>query len=156
MTGAKLVSALSNAIARGSGPSTRDRIIAWFVMGFVGAILLSFQPQVHGYVSGLIIEAQKLLYIYGRLLRFLVSESCRSLGKEPLPSAFALPGQDSPDRCRNRLRSTEYACIDKSRGHEHSQGQQRAAPKSLRCASSYRPSSIGLRGGLLLCSYWPG
>ena len=70
MTGAKLVSALSKAIAGRSGPSTRDRIIASVVIGCVAAILLSFEPQVHGYVSGLIIEAQKLPYIYGKLLRF--------------------------------------------------------------------------------------
>jgi hypothetical protein len=70
IAGAHLVSVLSKAIARRGVPSTRGRVLALFVVVVAATILLSLQPQIRAYVSGLTIEAQKLPYIYGRLLRF--------------------------------------------------------------------------------------
>jgi arylsulfatase A-like enzyme len=45
------------------------RLSAGLVVALIAAALLNFQPEIHSYVSGLLIEAQKLPYVYGRLLK---------------------------------------------------------------------------------------
>jgi hypothetical protein len=57
-------------LARRKTPSRFDRLIAGLASAALIAVVFYFQPQVNAYISGLIIEAQKLPYIYGRLLRF--------------------------------------------------------------------------------------
>src|SRR6185503_6196920 len=45
------------------------RLSAGLVVALLAAALLNFQSEIHSYVSGLLIEAQKLPYVYGRLLK---------------------------------------------------------------------------------------
>jgi hypothetical protein len=57
-------------LARGDRPRPWQELSAGLVVAAAIAFLLHQQPQVRSYCSGLIIEAQKLPYLYGRLLRF--------------------------------------------------------------------------------------
>ena len=45
------------------------RLSAGLVVALIAAALMNLQPEIHSYVSGLLIEAQKLPYVYGRLLK---------------------------------------------------------------------------------------
>src|SRR6185369_10532950 len=61
-----IVRALADLLSNGKSTSRRDRFVALLLVGLLAAFLLSLQPQIHSYVSGLTIEAQKLPYIYGK------------------------------------------------------------------------------------------
>ena len=61
---------LRNAFARGGEPQRRHTLAAWFVLAAAFAAVLHQLPEPRSYVTGLIVEAQKLPYLYGRLLRF--------------------------------------------------------------------------------------
>lgn len=65
-----IVRAAGDLLSKGNSPTRRDRVVAVLLVGLVASFVLSLQPQIHTYVSGLTIEAQKLPYIYGKLLRF--------------------------------------------------------------------------------------
>ncbi|HSB12135.1 MAG TPA: sulfatase-like hydrolase/transferase [Blastocatellia bacterium] len=45
------------------------KLSAGLVVALIGGALLNFLPDIHSYVSGMLIEAQKLPYVYGRLLK---------------------------------------------------------------------------------------
>jgi arylsulfatase A-like enzyme len=68
LVGGKVVSLIESKLTRGRLLTTRTRFLSLLITGMLASILLSLQPQLRGYVSGLIIEAQKLPYIYGKLL----------------------------------------------------------------------------------------
>jgi arylsulfatase A-like enzyme len=70
LVGGSIITALAELLSNQKTPRTRDRLVALLLVGLVAAYLLSLQPQIHSYTSGLTIEAQKLPYIYGKLLRF--------------------------------------------------------------------------------------
>jgi len=68
------VSLMNRAALRLLGRARRERV-AWrlgaaIVVVLVASLLLYLQPQIRGYISGLIIEGQKLPYLYGRLLKY--------------------------------------------------------------------------------------
>jgi hypothetical protein len=46
------------------------RLLAVLVFGIIAAILLSLQPQIHKYILGLLIEAQKVPFLYDDLVHF--------------------------------------------------------------------------------------
>jgi arylsulfatase A-like enzyme len=46
------------------------KLIAGTFIAIIVAVAVNFQPQAHSYITGLIIEAQKLPYLYGRLLKY--------------------------------------------------------------------------------------
>ena len=62
--------ALEKAVARGNEPRRWHTLTAAFAVAATSAAVLHQLPEVRSYVTGLIIEAQKLPYLYGRLLRF--------------------------------------------------------------------------------------
>ncbi len=66
----KLSNLLAGVFGRGREPARQSTIIGLIVVTLTTALLLSLQSQAYGYVSGLLIEAQKLPYVYGKLLRF--------------------------------------------------------------------------------------
>jgi arylsulfatase A-like enzyme len=54
----------------GGRPRFIHRAVVWIALCFLAAVALNQVPEVHSYVTGLIIEAQKLPYVYGRLLKY--------------------------------------------------------------------------------------
>lgn len=62
--------ALAHAIARGNKPQHSLKLMAGLAVAAVLAAVLHQLPEARSYVTGLIIEGQKLPYLYGRLLRF--------------------------------------------------------------------------------------
>lgn len=66
LMGSRLKRALENRFKR---ETPALKLAAGVLVALVAGVLLSFQPDVHSYVSGLLIEAQKLPYVYGRLLK---------------------------------------------------------------------------------------
>jgi hypothetical protein len=61
---------LETALARGGEARLAHKLVAGLVVAVLIAALFHRQPQARSYISGLIIEAQKLPYVYGKLLRF--------------------------------------------------------------------------------------
>ena len=65
-----LMRAVERALARGGEVKTVHKLIAGLFIAAIVAVVVNLQPQAHSYVTGLIIEAQKLPYLYGRLLKY--------------------------------------------------------------------------------------
>ncbi len=65
-----LMRAAERALSRGCEVKTAHKLIAGFFISMIVAVAVNLQPQAHSYVTGLIIEAQKLPYLYGRLLKY--------------------------------------------------------------------------------------
>jgi hypothetical protein len=61
---------LETALARGGDARPPHKLVAGLIVAALIAALFYQQPQARSYISGLIIEAQKLPYVYGKLLRF--------------------------------------------------------------------------------------
>lgn len=45
------------------------KLCAGIALALIAGVLLNFQQDIHSYVSGMLIEAQKLPYVYGKLLK---------------------------------------------------------------------------------------
>ncbi len=54
----------------GGRPRLIHKASVWIVLCLLAAVALNQAPEVHSYVTSLIIEAQKLPYVYGRLLKY--------------------------------------------------------------------------------------
>ncbi|MGA9769416.1 MAG: sulfatase [Blastocatellia bacterium] len=65
-----LMRALERALSRGGEVKPVHKLTAGLLISAVVAVAVNLQPQAHSYVTGLIIEAQKLPYLYGRLLKY--------------------------------------------------------------------------------------
>src|ERR1044071_3979375 len=65
-----LMRAAERALSRGGGVKTVHKLVAGLFISAIVAVAVNLQPQAHSYVTGLIIEAQKLPYLYGRLLKY--------------------------------------------------------------------------------------
>ncbi|HST23239.1 MAG TPA: sulfatase, partial [Blastocatellia bacterium] len=65
-----LTRAVERALARGGEVKTVHKLIAGLFISAIVAVTVNLQPQAHSYITGLIIEAQKLPYLYGRLLKY--------------------------------------------------------------------------------------
>lgn len=61
---------LETALARGGQPRLPHKLVAGLAVASLLAVFFHRQPQARSYISGLIIEAQKLPYFYGKLLKF--------------------------------------------------------------------------------------
>ncbi|HSO76079.1 MAG TPA: hypothetical protein VLU47_14695, partial [Blastocatellia bacterium] len=63
-----LTATTGRALTRGKKPHVLHHLIAWAALAAVAAICLNQQPQVHGYVIGLIREAEKFSSLRTTLL----------------------------------------------------------------------------------------
>jgi hypothetical protein len=79
----------------GGRPRFIHRAVVWIALSFLAAVALNQVPEVHSYVTGLIIEAQKLPYVYGgssnTIRLFLTLFSPRS--SPPAPFFGCWPGK---------------------------------------------------------------
>jgi arylsulfatase A-like enzyme len=69
LVGSRMKLMLENRFPQHGRARPALKLSAGFVVALIAAALLNFQPDIHSYVSGLLIEAQKLPYVYGRLLK---------------------------------------------------------------------------------------
>ena len=65
-----LTRAVERALARGGEVKTVHKLVAGLFISAIVAVAVNLQTQAHSYITGLIIEAQKLPYLYGRLLKY--------------------------------------------------------------------------------------
>jgi arylsulfatase A-like enzyme len=61
---------LQSALAGGRDVRLWHRLVAGLIVAALIALVFYIQPQARSYISGLIIEGQKLPYVYGKLLPF--------------------------------------------------------------------------------------
>ena len=67
--GSLLKQILERRLAHSGETRPTLKVAAGVVVAVVAGALLNFQPEIHSYASGMLIEAQKLPYVYGRLLK---------------------------------------------------------------------------------------
>ncbi|HKP86390.1 MAG TPA: sulfatase-like hydrolase/transferase [Blastocatellia bacterium] len=58
------------ALAETGRGERAQEVVATLIVSALAGLLLSKEPHVHGYIVGLIIEGQKLPYVYGKLLPY--------------------------------------------------------------------------------------